>query len=117
MPATLLLALALTGAGTLRPALAQDGMKLQAPASPAGSERIKDVPAIEAAGVTSLKPGTILFTDHRDDPTKPENGLVPYLDWGKLRPGERAALAPHPGYVEPDSCRPSTASPSAGTRP
>ncbi|WP_244477210.1 hypothetical protein [Methylobacterium sp. Leaf125] len=97
----LTLALALAG-GTLPPARAQEGIKLQPPASPAVSERIKDVPAIEAAGVTGLKPGTILFTDHRDDPTKPESGLVPYLDWGKLRPGERAALAPHPTYAEPD---------------
>jgi hypothetical protein len=102
IPATLLLALVLTGMAALRPAQAQEGMKQQPPATPAGADRIKDVPAIEAAGVTGLKPGTILFTDHRDDPAKPESGLVPYLDWGRLRPGERAALAPHPAYAEPD---------------
>nr|WP_246732896.1 hypothetical protein [Methylobacterium sp. BTF04] len=73
-------------------------MKQQPPAA----ERIKDVPSIEAAGLASLKPGTILFTDHRDDPAKPENGLVAYLDWGKTRPAEQAALAPYPAYAEPD---------------
>ncbi|MCJ2034491.1 hypothetical protein MKK54_09715 [Methylobacterium sp. J-068] len=82
-------------------------MKQQPPAAPAGGDqtkdaRIRDVPSIEAANLAGLKPGTILFTDHRDDPAKPENGLVPYLDWGRLRPGERAALAPYPGYAEPD---------------
>ncbi|WP_409565235.1 hypothetical protein [Methylobacterium sp. J-078] len=102
VPATLLLALALTAQAGPRPADAQEGMKQQPPVTPALSERIKDVPAIEAASVAGLKPGTILFTDHRDDPAKPESGLVPYLDWGKLRPGERAALAPHPAYTEPD---------------
>ncbi|WP_244528834.1 hypothetical protein [Methylobacterium gossipiicola] len=69
---------------------------------PAASERIKDVPSIEAVPLASLKPGTVLFTDHRDDPAKPENGLVPYLDWGRVRPAEQAALAPYPGYAEPD---------------
>lgn len=81
------------------PALAQEGMKLQPAAS---LDRIKDVAAIEATPVAGLKPGTILFTDHRDKPSDPENGLVPYLDWGRLRPGERAVLAPHPTYAEPD---------------
>jgi hypothetical protein len=65
-------------------------------------ERVKDVPSIEAVPVAGLKPGTVLFTDHRDDPAKPENGLVPYLDWGRVRPAEQAALAPYPGYAEPD---------------
>jgi len=80
------------------PVHAQEGMKQQ----PATPERIKDVPSIEAVGLAGLKPGTILFTDHRDEPAKPENGLVPYLDWGRVRPAERAALAPYPTYAEPD---------------
>ncbi|WP_157085543.1 hypothetical protein [Methylobacterium sp. Leaf99] len=80
------------------PAQAQEGMRQQ----PATSDRIKDVPSIEAVGLATLKPGTVLFTDHRDDPAKPENGLVPYLDWGRVRPAERAALAPYPAYAEPD---------------
>ncbi|KQP48935.1 hypothetical protein ASG40_18580 [Methylobacterium sp. Leaf399] len=84
------------------------GLSLAAPAvaeaqTPAAlSERIKDVPAITPAGLAGLKPGTILFTDHRDNPSNPESGLVPYLDWGKSRPAERAALAPYPAYAEPD---------------
>lgn len=92
LPALLLSVLALAA-----PALAQEGVRPQA-----APDRIRDVPAIEPGSVTGLKPGTILFTDHRDDPAKPENGLVPYLDWGRTRPAERAALAPYPTYAEPD---------------
>lgn len=100
VPATLLLALSL-GMAAAAPgaASAQEGMKQQPPAA---AERIKDVASIEAVAPAALKPGTILFTDHRDEPAKPENGLVPYLEWRKLRPAEQAALAPYPGYAEPD---------------
>jgi len=67
-----------------------------------GSERIKEVPSVSAIDPAAIKPGQILFTDHRDNPTAPENGLIPYLDWQKARPAEAAALAPYPGYKEPD---------------
>ncbi|WP_409566624.1 hypothetical protein [Methylobacterium sp. E-005] len=65
-------------------------------------ERIKEVPAVAAVDPATIKPGQILFTDHRDKPTAPENGLIPYLDWQKVRPAEAAVLAPYPGYKEPD---------------
>lgn len=68
----------------------------------AGSERIKEVPSVTALDPATLKPGQILFTDHRDNPTAPENGLIPYLDWLRVRPAEAAVLAPFPGYKEPD---------------
>nr|WP_246696875.1 hypothetical protein [Methylobacterium planeticum] len=67
-----------------------------------GSERIREVASVEGVDPATLKPGTVLFTDHRDQPAVPENGLVPYLDWSRTRPGEAAALAPYPGYKEPD---------------
>ncbi|WP_425285013.1 hypothetical protein [Methylobacterium pseudosasicola] len=67
-----------------------------------GSERIKEVPSVTALDPATLKPGQILFTDHRDNPTAPENGLIPYLDWLRTRPAEAAVLAPFPGYKEPD---------------
>ena len=67
-----------------------------------GLERIKEVPSVTALDPAALKPGQILFTDHRDNPTAPENGLIPYLDWLKVRPAEAAVLAPFPGYKEPD---------------
>ena len=89
IPATLLLGLVLA-----TPAAAQTPAAL--------TERVKDVPSITAAGLSSLKPGTILFTDHRDNPSNPESGLIPYLDWGKARPAECAALAPYASYAEPD---------------
>ncbi|MFC5554889.1 hypothetical protein [Methylobacterium iners] len=87
----ILLCLALASAAS-----AQEGIKLQAP------DRIRDVASIESADLATLKPGTVLFTDHRDNPSNPESGLVPYLDWGKLRPAERAVLAPHAAYAEPN---------------
>ncbi|MCJ2121949.1 hypothetical protein MKL11_05275 [Methylobacterium sp. J-077] len=67
-----------------------------------GSERIKEVPSVTALDPATLKPGQVLFTDHRDNPTAPENGLIPYLDWLRTRPAEAAVLAPFPGYKEPD---------------
>ena len=99
LPATLVLvhALALGLTALAQPAFGQEGMKLQTV-----PDRIKDVATIDPAGVQALKPGTILFTDHRDAPSNPESGLTPYLEWRRLRPAEQAALAPFPGYAEPD---------------
>jgi len=89
------LALALTAAS---PVCAQTPAANTVP----GSERIKEVPSVTALDPVAIKPGQILFTDHRDNPTAPENGLIPYLDWLKARPNEAAVLAPFPGYKEPD---------------
>ncbi|GJD35305.1 hypothetical protein [Methylobacterium aerolatum] len=71
-------------------------------ANTAAPNRVRDVPSVTAVDPASLKPGEILFTDHRDNPTVPENGLIPYLDWLKVRPAEAQALSPFPGYKEPD---------------
>ena len=91
------LALALTA---ITPLCAQTPAANTAPTP--GSERIKEVPSIAAVDPATIKPGQILFTDHRDKPSAPENGLIPYLDWQKTRPAEAAVLAPYPGYKEPD---------------
>ncbi len=64
--------------------------------------KVRDFASVTAVDPASLKPGEILFTDHRDNPTVPENGLIPYLDWLKARPAEAQALSPFPGYKEPD---------------
>ncbi|MGU3538375.1 hypothetical protein [Methylobacterium sp. A54F] len=69
---------------------------------PAAAERVRDVPSVTAVDPATLKPGTVLFSDRRDKPASPESGLVPYLDWQRARPAEAAALAPYPGYKEPD---------------
>ena len=76
--------------------------RAQTPAANTGTERIKEVPSVTALDPAAIRPGQILFTDHRDTPSAPENGLIPYLDWLRLRPAEAAALAPFPGYREPD---------------
>ena len=64
---------------------------------------VRDVASLDTAPTADLKPGTILFSDHRDKAAaNPESGLIAYNDWRKARPAEAAALAPFPGYVEPD---------------
>jgi hypothetical protein len=95
LPAALVLALT-----TAVPAVAQTPAANTAPTAAAG--RIKEVASVAAVDPATIKPGQILFTDHRDNPAAPENGLIPYLDWLKVRPAEAAALAPFPGYKEPD---------------
>ena len=94
LPAVLALSSALAGA---LPALAQTPA-----ANTASPERIREVPSITGPDPSTIKPGQILFDDHRDNPSAPENGLIPYLDWLKARPPEAAALSPFPGYREPD---------------
>ncbi|MBE7199945.1 MAG: hypothetical protein INR70_19360 [Parafilimonas terrae] len=74
----------------------------QTPAANTAPGRVKDVPSVTAVDPASLKTGEILFTDHRDNPSAPENGLIPYLDWQKVRPAEAQALSPYPDYKEPD---------------
>ena len=98
-PAALALALPLALSAAL-PAAAQTPAASTGGAP--GAERIREVPSVTALDPGAIRPGQILFTDHRDNPSAPENGLIPYLDWLKLRPAEAATLAPFPGYKEPD---------------
>ncbi|UMY19424.1 hypothetical protein MMB17_09065 [Methylobacterium organophilum] len=93
LPASLLLAL-----GLAAPAAAQEGMKIQPASTPSA---VQDVPSLDGQAVP--KPGTILFTDHRDKAsTNPESGLILFKDWRKARPEEAEILAPYPSYAEPD---------------
>lgn len=96
MPRSLTLAALVAALSVSTAALAQT------PAAHTGAGRVKDVPSVTAVDPASVKPGEILFTDHRDNPSAPENGLIPYLDWLKARPAEAQALSPYPGYKEPD---------------
>ena len=72
-------------------------------ANVAAPANIKDVPSVEAADPKALNPGTILFSDHRENAaSNPDSGLVAYTDWRKASPAEAAALSPYPSYAEPD---------------
>jgi hypothetical protein len=101
-PAALVVALALAV-----PAQAQEAAKdlpkdLPKPAALV-SDRVKDVPALTPGDAASLKPGTVLFSDHREAAsTNPESGLIAFDAWRKARAAEAAALSPWPGYTEPD---------------
>ena len=101
-PAALVVALALAV-----PAQAQEVAKdlprdLPKPAALV-SDRVKDVPALTPGDAASLKPGTVLFSDHREAASaNPESGLIAFDAWRKARAAEAAALSPWPGYTEPD---------------
>lgn len=97
-PAALLVALAL-GA----PARAQEAAKDRPKPAAIVSDRVKDVPALKPGDTAGLKPGTVLFSDHREAASaNPESGLVTFEAWRKARAAEAAALSPWPGYSEPD---------------
>ena len=97
-PAALLVALALAV-----PARAQEAAKDFPKPAALVSDRVKDVPALTPGDAASLKPGTVLFTDHREAAsTNPESGLIAFEAWRKARGPEAAALSPWPGYTEPD---------------
>jgi hypothetical protein len=52
--------------------------------------------------VPQLKPRSIVFTDRRkDEVTDPDSGLLPFEDWTKTRPLQKAALSLFPSYSEP----------------
>lgn len=64
--------------------------------------RTKDVPSVTGLGAAAIAPDTIAFTDHRDNPSSPESGLTPFVEWSRAQPAQKAVLAPYPDYVEPD---------------
>ncbi len=64
--------------------------------------RIEEVPSVTAVAPAQLKPGTILFSDHRDDKLNdPGTGLIRFEDWARDRPVQKQFLSLFPGYVEP----------------
>ncbi|ACA19657.1 conserved hypothetical protein [Methylobacterium sp. 4-46] len=64
--------------------------------------RTKDVPSLAGLDAGGIAPNTILFTDHRDNPSSPESGLTPFAEWSRNQPVQKAILSPYPDYVEPD---------------
>lgn len=64
--------------------------------------RVEEVPSATAGGLAQLKPGTILFSDHRDDKlVDPGTGLIRFEDWVRERPLQKRFLSLFPSYTEP----------------
>jgi hypothetical protein len=61
-----------------------------------------EVPSVTGLAVEQLKPKTIAFNDHRQDPVADQNtGLIRFEDWARARPLQKQMLSLHPAYVEP----------------
>jgi len=61
---------------------------------------IKEVDAVDATPLADIKPGTIIFTDHRKAKSADsETGLIEFADWTRERPIQSRFLALYPGYL------------------
>jgi hypothetical protein len=64
--------------------------------------KIDEVASVTAVAPAKLKPGIILFSDHRDDKLADAGtGLIRFEDWARERPLQKQLLSPYPDYVEP----------------
>src|SRR5262249_51217295 len=68
----------------------------------AGEVKISEVGSLADVKVSDLKPGVIVFTDHRkDELVDPATGLIKFEDWTRAQPLQKELLSLYPGYVEP----------------
>ncbi len=64
--------------------------------------RLEEVPSVAASDIASLKPKTILFSDHKtDEITDAGTGLIRFEDWARVQPVQKQFLALYPAYSEP----------------
>ncbi len=64
--------------------------------------RIEEVASIADVPPAKLKPDTIAFSDHRNDPiTDAKSGLIRFVEWAKANPLQRRLLSLYPSYDEP----------------
>jgi hypothetical protein len=64
--------------------------------------KIEEVPDVASRPVQSLKPNTIIFSDHaKDELTDSGNGLMRFEDWARARPVQKQILSLYPAYQEP----------------
>ena len=64
--------------------------------------RVEEVASIPDAPPAKLRPDTIAFSDHRNDPiTDARSGLISFVTWGKANPLQRRLLSLYPSYDEP----------------
>ena len=64
--------------------------------------RIAEVRSLGAADAGALKPHTIAFADHHDEPlADPATGLIRFEDWARAMPVQKQFLSLYPSFVEP----------------
>ena len=64
--------------------------------------RLEEVASIAEISPANLKPDTIAFSDHRNDPiTDAKSGLIRFVDWARANPLQRQLLSLYPSYDEP----------------
>ena len=64
--------------------------------------RLEEAAAVTEFPIAQLKPGTVVFSDHRkDELVDPVSGLMRFSDWARTRPLHKQFLAPYAGYEEP----------------
>jgi hypothetical protein len=72
-------------------------------ASHAQEFRVEDVASVTDFPIDKLKPGVIVFSDHRSDPQVDPStgGLMKFVDWARARPLQKQLLSLYPSYEEP----------------
>ncbi len=59
------------------------------------------VPSVVNAPVDQLKPQTIIFNDHREDPLfESGSGFIRFEEWGKSLPVQKQFLSLFPNFTE-----------------
>jgi hypothetical protein len=78
------------------------GLLALLPSGNAQEFAVTDVPAVTGLSPDQLKPRTIVFNDHRQDPiADPNTGLIGFDDWARARALQKQVLSLHPAYAEP----------------
>jgi hypothetical protein len=64
--------------------------------------KIEEVPAADSVAPAEIKPKTVVFSDHRNDPMIDKGtGLIKFTDWERARPIQKQVLTLYPAYEEP----------------
>jgi hypothetical protein len=83
-------------------------------ASPAAATEVKLTEVSTLAGLDSIQPFTVAFSDHTDrQPADLATGLIAFDNWAVTRPVQKYFLSPFPDYTE----KVLSAGPDGGTKP
>lgn len=64
--------------------------------------KLEEVAAADAVDPAQIKPGTVAFSDYRNDPLIDKGaGLIRFSDWERARPVQKQVLSLYPAYEEP----------------
>jgi hypothetical protein len=80
----------------------------------AAASEVKLTEVSTLAGLNSVQPFTVAFSDHPDgQPADPATGLIAFDNWAAIRPVQKHFLSPFPDYTE----RVLSAGPDGGKKP